>query len=93
MEKEAENLSANCPKKYLMFAKNRNPSQRTIRNAIKAQIGYVRRNFKTIDQMLEKEPGLIELLGENKLDWILILCKFNYFINLGIKNRTIPQLA
>ncbi|HQF12116.1 MAG TPA: IS5 family transposase [Paludibacteraceae bacterium] len=53
-------------KKYLIFAKNRNPSQRAIRNAIKAQIGYVRRNFKTIDQMLEKEPGLIELLSEKQ---------------------------
>ncbi len=27
------------------------------------------------------------------LNWILILCKFNDFINFGRKNRTIPQLA
>ena len=53
-------------KKYLQFAKNRKTNNRAIRNAVKAQLGFVRRNFKTIDQMLEKEPNLIQLLGEKQ---------------------------
>ncbi len=47
-------------KKYLHFAKNQNPGQRAIRNAVKAQLGFVRRNFKTIDQMPGEEPNLIQ---------------------------------
>lgn len=40
-------------KKYLKVAQNKNPSKRTIRGGIKAQLQFLKRNFKTIDKQLD----------------------------------------
>ena len=40
-------------KSYLKVAQNKNPSKKTIRNGIKAQLQYLRRNFKTVERQLD----------------------------------------
>lgn len=40
-------------KAYLKVAQNKNPSRKTIRKGIKAQLQYLRRNFKTITKQLD----------------------------------------
>jgi len=44
-------------KKWLSFSKNRKPSKRKIRKQIKAQLSYLRRNLRHIDEMMEKLSG------------------------------------
>lgn len=41
-------------KAYLKVAQNKNPSTKTIRKGIKAQLQYLRRNFKTINKQLDR---------------------------------------
>lgn len=38
-------------KEYMTFARNRRPSEKVIRKAIKAQLGYVRRNLAVIERI------------------------------------------
>ena len=40
-------------KAYLKVAQNKNPSKKTIRKGIKAQLQYLRRNLKTIEKQLD----------------------------------------
>jgi IS5 family transposase len=40
-------------KAYLKAAQNKNPSKKTIRKGIKSQLQYLRRNFKTVERMLD----------------------------------------
>ncbi|WMJ72038.1 IS5 family transposase [Cytophagaceae bacterium ABcell3] len=40
-------------KTYLKVAQNKNPSRKVIRKGIKAQLQYLRRNFKTIEKQLD----------------------------------------
>lgn len=40
-------------KAYLKVAQNKNPSKKVIRKGIKAQLQYLRRNFKTIERKLD----------------------------------------
>jgi IS5 family transposase len=40
-------------KAYLKVAQNKNPSKKTIRKGIKSQLQYLKRNFKTIERMLD----------------------------------------
>jgi IS5 family transposase len=40
-------------KACLRVAQNRNPSKKTIRKGIKSQLQYLRRNFKTVERMLD----------------------------------------
>ena len=41
-------------KSYLKIAQNKNPSKKTIREGIKAQLQFLRRNFKTIEKRLDR---------------------------------------
>lgn len=41
-------------KSYLKVAQNKNPSKKTIRSGIKAQLQYLRRNFKTVEKQLDQ---------------------------------------
>ena len=43
---------------YLRFARSKKPTIQKIRKAIRQQLGYVRRNLKTIGSLLEKGYGL-----------------------------------
>jgi len=40
-------------KRFLKVAQNRNPSRKVIRNGIKSQLQYLRRNFRTIEKQLD----------------------------------------
>jgi transposase, IS5 family len=40
-------------KQYLKVAQNKNPSKKIIRKALKSQLQYLRRNFKSIDKQLD----------------------------------------
>ena len=42
-------------KSYLKVAKKKKPGRKVVRKAIKQQLGYVRRNLKTLDKMLADE--------------------------------------
>jgi len=44
-------------KEYLSFAKQRKKRKKTIRKALKKQLGYVHRNFKTIEKLLNAKEG------------------------------------
>jgi hypothetical protein len=41
-------------KSYLKVAQNKNPSKKTIRSGLKAQLQYLRRNFKTVEKQLDQ---------------------------------------
>ena len=56
--------------KYLSFAKQRHPNHQKVRKAVKAQLGFVKRDIRIIKSMLENEPALIDLLSKmQKRDW------------------------
>src|SRR5690606_31535697 len=40
-------------KVYLMVAQNKNPSKKVIRKGIRSQLQYLKRNFRTIEKMLD----------------------------------------
>jgi len=48
-------------KKYLKIAQNKNPSKKSIRNGIKAQLQQLKRNFKSITKLLDSGMGLDKL--------------------------------
>ncbi|HET8854617.1 MAG TPA: IS5 family transposase [Salinimicrobium sp.] len=50
-------------KKFLNLSKNKRNSKRQIRRGIREQLGFVKRNIKSIDRLLEKNP---EALGSFK---------------------------
>ena len=60
-------------KEYLSFAKQRKKRKKAIRKAIKKQLGYVNRNFKTIEKLLnEKEGKAFPLAHANqKMYWVI----------------------
>jgi hypothetical protein len=51
--KKPRTYRKNARKIYLKVAQNKNPSKKTIRKGIKAQLQYLRRNFKTIEKQLD----------------------------------------
>ncbi|MFC0264380.1 transposase [Fontibacter flavus] len=48
--KKPRTYRKNARKKYLKVAQNRNPSRKTIRKGIKAQLQFLRRNFNTLEK-------------------------------------------
>ena len=61
-------------KEYLIFSKKRRKSKKEIRRGIKAQLQYVRRDLKAIDQMLER-PGRKHGLTESDKDMLDVIRK------------------
>jgi transposase, IS5 family len=51
--KKARTYREIARKKYLKIAQNKNPSKRAIRGGIKAQLQFLKRNFKTIEKQLD----------------------------------------
>lgn len=69
--KKPRTYRKNARKNYLKVAQNRNPSRKTIRKGIKAQLQYLRRNFNTIEKQLD---GFESFPLEHKLQrqyWII----------------------
>jgi hypothetical protein len=58
----------------LIFSKKRRKSKKEIRRGIKAQLQYVRRDLKAIDQMLER-PGRKHVLTESDKDMLDVIRK------------------
>ena len=54
LEKKPRTYRQNARKGYLKIGQNKNPSKKTIRKGIKAQLQYLRRNFKTIERQLDR---------------------------------------
>jgi len=55
---------------YLAIAKQKKPSVRKIRKGIRQQLGYVKRNLKTIDRMASE--GLLKLLSRRLYRLLLV---------------------
>lgn len=78
--KKLRTYRKNARKAYLKVAQNKNPSKKTIRKGIKAQLQYIRRNFKTIekqldlfesfplDQKLQRQYWIIQTLYMQQMD-------------------------
>ena len=60
-------------KQYLTFSKSRKPRKKTIRTAIRQQLGYVKRNLKHIEKLTE-EVGL-EMLTKKQYKELLVVEK------------------
>ena len=60
-------------KSYLSLSKKRKKGKKAIRKGIKAQLGYISRNFKTIKRMLEEKDKKIFPLSnkDQRLYWII----------------------
>ena len=60
-------------KQHLNVAKKKNKSKAEIRKAIGKQLRYLRRNLKSIDELLDKAPGKSFPLGhrDQKLYWVI----------------------
>jgi len=58
-------------KDYLKFAKNRKPSGKERRNAVKKQLQYIKRNLGHIEQLMEKGTSL-ELLSRRQYRNLLV---------------------
>ena len=60
-------------KEYLSFAKQRKKRKKTIRKALKKQLGYVNRNFKTIEKLLDEKEGKAFPLAHKyqKMYWVI----------------------
>lgn len=56
---------------YLALAKQKKPSPQKIRKAIRKQLGYLRRNLKTIEEMAEK--GLLVRLDKRLYRLLLVI--------------------
>ena len=54
-------------KKYLSIAKKRKNTKKALRKGIKQQLGYIKRNLKTIDKMIEKYGLKVLPNRQNKL--------------------------
>jgi transposase, IS5 family len=52
--KKPRTYRKNARKAYLKVAQNKNPSKKVIHRGVKSQLQYLRRNFKTIEQQLDR---------------------------------------
>ncbi len=57
-------------KEYLKFAKTKKRSGKTIRKAVRKQLGYVKRNIKTIHTLLDVVPETLSS-AERKTLWVV----------------------
>jgi uncharacterized membrane protein YgaE (UPF0421/DUF939 family) len=57
---------------YLNVIKQRKKSIKTVRKAIRKQLGYLNRNIKTIDKLLDKKPEK-KLLSPKELHMLRVL--------------------
>ena len=53
LEKKPRTYRENARKDYLCTAQNKNKSRKTIRKAVRKQLGYLNRNLKSVDKLLD----------------------------------------
>lgn len=78
---------------YLLFSRKRKPKWKTIKKAIKQQLGYVRRNLKHIDILLESYQGRDIPLSYRQLRqlWIIKELFRQQDIMFKTNTRSIPD--
>ena len=59
-EKKPRTYKNRARKEYMLFARNRKPTIKVIRKAIKKQLGYVRRDLAIVERLLEAGERLTE---------------------------------
>lgn len=72
MVKKPRTYRKKARKDYLAVARNRKPSQSKIREGIKKQLEYVRRNLKNIDKLIEKGCSLSKLSDKQYKNLLVI---------------------
>ena len=60
-------------KKYLSLAKQKRPSKSKRRSAIRKQLNYVRRNLKSVDQLVKIETGVLGELSRYEYKCLLVI--------------------
>lgn len=55
---------------WLRFARDRKPTRKKIRKAIRQQLGYVRRDFAYLEDILSKHP---EVLSAKELEYLAVI--------------------
>ena len=60
-------------KQFLAVSKQKKPGTRKIRKAVGQQLGYVGRNLRHIDRMLDESPELLSLLSGYKYKSLLVV--------------------
>jgi hypothetical protein len=58
-EEKPRTYCRTAPKDYLMYARNRKPSLKQLRKALKRQLGYVGRDLRYLRELLEREPQIL----------------------------------
>jgi hypothetical protein len=71
LDQKPRTYRKNARKDYLKFAKNRKPSGKERRNAVKKQLQYIKRNLGHIEQLMEKGTSL-ELLSRRQYRNLLV---------------------
>jgi hypothetical protein len=76
VERKPRTYRQEARKRYLNFAKNRNPHKRFIRKTIGQQLRYIKRNLGHIEKQLETVPeGLLSNRQRDRLETIRIVYK------------------
>lgn len=80
-------------KKYLDFSRRRKPQKKTIRKAIRGQLGYINRNLKHIETLLDIYPGKDFPLSHSQLRqlWIITECYRQQEIMYKTETHSIPD--
>lgn len=60
-------------KKYLTIAKKRKKSKKEIRKGIREQLGYLRRDLKHIDKILDDNPLALQLFDRKEYKYLLTI--------------------
>ncbi len=80
-------------RKYLDFSRRRKPHKKTIRKAIRGQLGYINRNLKHIETLLDIYSGKDFPLSHSQLRqlWIIKECYRQQNIMYSTKTHSIPD--
>ena len=71
LTKKPRTYRKNARKDYLHTAQNRNKSRKTIRKAIRKQLGYLNRNLKSINKLLDCYPTIP--LSKTEYKYLLVI--------------------
>jgi hypothetical protein len=71
LEQKPRTYRENARKDYLHTAQNRNKSRKTIRKAVRKQLGYLSRNLKSIHRLLDCYPSIP--LSKSEYKYLLVI--------------------
>lgn len=60
-------------KRWLNLSKSKKKSKKQIQVGIKQQLNYLKRNFKNIDKLLDKNPLLLNTLDKKQYKYLLVI--------------------